>query len=390
LARWVFWSAALLLLHTYFLYPAILVLLESLRQLGDNLRSRPSRERNHPAGETFYPSVTLVIAAYNEAACIAEKIRNSLRIDYPPDRFQILVGSDGSTDDTDAIVRNAGDPRVQLWRGERAGKASVLNSCVPAASGEIVLLSDANTMIDEDAVKMLVRHFEAPDVGAVCGRLKLFNRSRKDYEESMYWTYESCIKFYEGKRGAVMGANGGLYAIRRRLFSALPPGTIVEDFVIAARMMEQGFKVTYDAEAIAYEETTEDYQREFKRRARIAAGNFQSLALVPQLLSPVAGFRAFAFWSHKLLRWCAPALMAAALVANLFLLDSFVYRAIFLGQCLFYGLAFAGKAKVFKGHLRRIASLAYYFVTMNLALAVGFWRFVRGEQAAAWDRTARI
>ena len=390
MARWIFWSAALLLLYTYFLYPAILVLLDSVRQLVENLRSLRGNERRQLAAESFLPTVTLVVAAHNEADCIEEKIRNSLLLDYPADRFEVLIGSDGSTDGTDEIVRRLAEPRVRLWRGERAGKASVLNSCIPAASSQIVVLSDANTIIERDAIKLLTQHFGDPNIGAVCGRLKLFNPRRKGYEESIYWTYESCIKLYEGKWGAVMGANGGLYAIRRKLFAPLPTGTIVDDFVMAARILEQGFKVTYEADAIAYEETTEDYQKEFKRRARIAAGNFQSIALVPQLMSPASGFRAFVFWSHKLLRWCAPALMAAALAANVFLLGATLYRAILVGQVLFYALAFAGKAEVFKGQLRRVASVAYYFVTMNLALAVGFWRFLRHQQGAAWDRTARV
>ncbi len=386
-ARWIFWSSALLLLHTYFFYPIILVLLDGARRLAQMLL-RVTDEPRRPI--ELYPSVTLVVAAYNEASCIEEKIRNSLQIDYPADRFELLIGSDGSTDATDEIVQRFANGRVQLWRGERAGKASVLNACVPVASGDIVVLSDANTLIDAGAVKRLVRHFHDPEIGAVCGRLRLYNRTRRDYEESAYWTYESWIKFYEGRQGAVMGANGGLYAIRRRMFTPLPPSTIVDDFVIATRLIERGFKVIYDADALAYEETTEDYQKEFKRRTRIAAGNFQSLTLVPRLLSPRSGFRAFAFWSHKVLRWFAPGLMGAAFAGNLFLLREPLYRLIFVGQVLFYALAAAGKAKLFRGQLRPLASVAYYFVTMNWAIAVGFWRFLRGGQAAAWERTGRV
>jgi len=384
LARSIFWIASLLLLHTYFFYPVILLLLERARRWAESVGFD-----NPLPNESALPSVTLVVSAYNEAGCIEEKIRNSLSIDYPADKLQILIGSDGSTDGTDKVIRRFEGERVRLWRGERAGKASVLNACIPNASGEIVVLSDANTMIDPQALKSLVRHFQDPDVGVVCGKLKLYNRASRDYEESLYWKYESWLKLYEGRHGAVMGANGGLYAIRRRLFTALPANTIIDDFVIAIRMMEQGFKVTYDSEAIAYEETTEDYQKEFKRRVRIAAGNFQSLAMVPEMLLPSAGFRAFAFWSHKLLRWCAPWLMAAAFVSNLFLLSEPLYRLIFVGQAMFYALAMGGKAKVFRGQLRRIASVAYYFVTMNFALAVGLWKYVRGQQGAAWERTAR-
>jgi cellulose synthase/poly-beta-1,6-N-acetylglucosamine synthase-like glycosyltransferase len=387
-----FWGAAILLLHTYFFYPLILVALDALHQALGNLRFiECGEERRKPRDGKENPPVSLVVAAYNEEACIAAKIQNSLELDYPADRFDLLIGSDGSTDKTDSIVSGWDDPRVRLAAAERAGKTAVLNRCIPDARGEIILLSDANTMLEPSAVKRLVRHFRDPDVGVVCGRLKLYNPRVKEYEESAYWTYESLIKLYEGKRGAVLGANGGLYAIRRSLFQELPPGTIVDDFVVPMRILEKGYKVLYDPEAVATEETTEDYAREFGRRARIAAGNFQSLKFLPGLLLPTSGFRAFAFWSHKILRWCAPAFMAVALMSNAFLLHrSWVYAATFSAQMAFYALAVVGsRASIVPGLLRRAASIAYYFVTMNLALVVGFWRFVRGSQRPAWERTVR-
>lgn len=390
MASVIFWAAALLLLHTYFFYPVILFMLDGIEQAIANLEFiKNGRERRRPRVETALPSVSLVVAAYNEASCIEEKIKNSLALDYPADRFELVIGSDGSDDGTDDKVKAVRDARVRLSAAPRAGKTTVLNRCIPAASGDIIILSDANTNIDANAVKKLVRHFQDPEVGAVCGKLTLFNKELQEYEESAYWTYESLIKFYEGKQGAVMGANGGLYAIRRRLFTQLPPSTIVDDFVIPLRILEQGYKVKYDPEAFAFEETTEDYDKEFGRRARIAAGNFQSLRMVPGLLSPAAGFRAFAFWSHKVLRWCAPALMAIAFLANIPLLGKLPYVLTFAAQCLFYGLALAGRQGVFSGALKRLASVSYYFVTMNAAIAVGFWRFLRNTQRAAWDRTAR-
>lgn len=375
-----FWSAALLLVHTYFLYPLILIGL-------DRIDRRRSARR--PNGTEELPSVSMVVAAYNEASCIGAKLQNSLGLDYPRDRFQLIIGSDGSTDGTDEIVRREGDGRVLLSPGPRGGKTTVLNRCVPIASGDIVVLTDANTHLDEGALRALVRPFEDPEVGAVVGKLRLFNPTQPEFEESAYWSYESMIKQYEGKHGAVMGANGGLYAIRRRLFTLLPSSTIVDDFVIPLRILEHGYRVVYAPDAIAYEETTEDYDREFGRRARIAAGNFQSIQMLPGLLSPLAGFPAFAFWSHKLLRWMAPALMLLALVSNALLLDRPFYQATFAAQLGFYALAFAGRRALFRGTLRRAASVAYYFVTMNLAIAVGFWRFLRHSQRPAWERTAR-
>lgn len=385
-----FWCAALLLLHTYFFYPLFLFAIDGVAQVFHTIRfmRTGTHRRREPRAEAL-PSVSLVVAAYNEASCIRQKLENSLALEYPADRFEVLIGSDGSSDGTDDIVRECTDARVRLSPAPRAGKTTVLNRCIPVAQGDIILLSDANTIIEPGAVRALVRHFEDPEVGAVCGKLRLYNPTKQDYEESAYWNYESLIKFYEGKRGAVVGANGGLYAIRRTLFTQLPPSTIVDDFVIPLRILEKGYKVVYEAEAVAHEETTEDYDKEFGRRARIAAGNFQSLKMVPGLLLPTAGFPAFAFWSHKLLRWCAPALMVVALLTNLFLLDSLFYQFTLFFQALFYALAYLGKVGALHGTGRRIASVAYYFVTMNLAIVVGFWRFLRNAQKAAWDRTAR-
>ncbi|NVJ21019.1 glycosyltransferase family 2 protein [Myxococcus sp. AM011] len=387
-----FWCSALLLAHTYFLYPLSLFVLDGAAQVARNVRSMRGGEprRSLVAARGPPPSVSLVVAAYNEVTCIEQKLENSLALDYPADRFEVVIGSDGSTDGTNERVLQCHDERVRLSPAPRAGKTTVLNRCIPTAKGDIVVLSDANTMIEPEAIQKLVRHFEDPEVGAVCGKLRLYNPTKQDYEESAYWSYESLIKMYEGRRGAVVGANGGLYAIRRTLFTELPASTIVDDFVIPLRILEKGYKVSYEEEAVAHEETTEDYGKEFGRRARIAAGNFQSLRMVPGLLLPTAGFPAFAFWSHKLLRWCAPALMGLALIANLFLLDSVFYRFTLLGQGLFYALAYLGKVGVLKrGAVKRVASVAYYFTTMNLAIVVGFWRFLRNSQRAAWDRTAR-
>jgi cellulose synthase/poly-beta-1,6-N-acetylglucosamine synthase-like glycosyltransferase len=373
------------------LYPLLLVALDAWRQARGTLRYLVgAEERRRLPRAPAEPTVSIVVAVYNEEACIAEKLRNCLALDYPADKLEILIGSDGSTDQTEAIVRACADPRVKLSAAPRGGKVAVLNRCIPMARGEIVVLTDANTMLERDAVQKLVRHFAHPWIGAVCGRLRLYNPSKKEYEESAYWKYESVIKFYEGQRGCVLGANGGLYAIRRARFTPLPPDTIVDDFLIPMRLLRDGYQVRYDPEAVASEETTEDYGREAGRRARIAAGNFQSLRLLSPLLAPTTGFVSFAFWSHKVLRWIAPGLMALALFSNLFLLDR-TWGEVTLGlQLAFYALAGMGKKGWFHHPaLRRPASLAYYFTSMNSALAVGFYRFLKNSQAAAWERTAR-
>jgi cellulose synthase/poly-beta-1,6-N-acetylglucosamine synthase-like glycosyltransferase len=221
--------------------------------------------------------------------------------------------------------------------------------------------------------------------------LVLFNPTRPSYEESAYWRYESALKALEGHHGAVLGANGGLYAIRKAFFRPLHASTVVDDFVLPMRLLLQGRRVAFEPSALAFEETTEDYSREFARRARIAAGNFQSLKWLWPLLSPRRGFVAYAFWSHKVLRWVAPFLLLAAFWANAFLWErgGGLYRFTFLAQGAFYALALLGRVGWLPRALQRAASMANYFVSMNLALATGFWRFLRNSQSAAWERTSR-
>jgi cellulose synthase/poly-beta-1,6-N-acetylglucosamine synthase-like glycosyltransferase len=389
--RTFFWVSLGLVAYSYLGYPIVLAIWTGLREALAGARFLSGGpDRRQRRRDDRWPAVSVVFSAFDEEACIRQKVENCLALDYPPEKLEVLVGCDGCTDRTAELALEVGDPRVRVIELPRGGKATALSRLVPIARGEVVVLTDANTMMDRGAVRSLARHFHDASVGAVVGRLRLYNRVRREYEESLYWRYETILKYYEGKLGCVVGANGGLYAIRRLLFSALAPGTIIDDFVIPVRIAARGWRVPFEPEAVAYEETTEDYEREFGRRARIGAGNWQSLSLVPDLLDPRSGFLAFAFVSHKLLRWAAPFLLAIALVLSvpLALRLGPAYRLLLLGQLAFYGLAFLGRTGS-AGPLRRVASIAHYFVAMNVALAVGFWRFMRGTQPAAWNRTAR-
>jgi len=386
-----FWVSLGLVAYSYLGYPIVLAIWTGLREALAGARFLSGGpDRRQRRRDDHWPAVSVVFSAFDEEACIRQKIENCLALDYPPEKLEVLVGCDGCTDRTAEVALEVGDPRVRVIELPRGGKATALSRLVPIATGEVVVLTDANTMMDRGAVRSLTRHFHDAAVGAVVGRLRLYNRVRREYEESLYWRYETILKYYEGKLGCVVGANGGLYAIRRLLFSVLTPGTIIDDFVIPVRIAARGWRVPFEPEAVAYEETTEDYEREFGRRARIGAGNWQSLSLVPDLLDPRSGFLAFAFVSHKLLRWAAPFLLAIALVLSvpLAMREGPAYRLLLLGQLAFYGLAFLGRTGS-AGPLRRVASIAHYFVAMNVALAVGFWRFMRGTQSAAWNRTAR-
>lgn len=388
------WLALGLVVFSYLGYPAVLVVWDALREALAALRfvgGGPDR-RARPGEDEDWPTITLAFAAYDEESCIREKIENCLALDYPADRLEILVGCDGCTDRTAEIARRVGGARVRVHElAPRAGKASVLSRIVPAAQGDVVVLTDANVMLDRGALRALARRFRDGSVGAVVGRLRLVDAAGREREEGLYWKYETFLKYYEGKHGCVLGANGGLYAIRRLLFSPLSADTLTDDFVIPVRIALRGWRVPYAPDAIAWEETAPDQDKEFVRRARIGAGNWQALVRVPDLLDPRTGFLFFSFVSHKLARWATPFLLAIALAANAVLAageGAWGYRALLLAQLGFYGLAVAGRAGA-AGRARRAASLAHYFVAMNAALAVGFWRFVRGSQAATWQRTAR-
>lgn len=389
MAELIFWISALSLAHTYFLYPLVLVAADALVRACSDFRYLARGGERRRAESRELPQVSLLVAAWNEASVIGEKLENSLALDYPPEKLEILIGSDGSDDGTDAIVESFTDPRIRLSAAPRVGKIGVLNRLVPLARGEILVFSDANTLFEPNAIRMLIRHFEEPKVGLVCGRLRLYNPTRKDYEESTYWVYESFLKFMEGKRGVVMGANGGIYALRRELWEALPSQTVVEDFVIAGRCLLRERDVVYDPEAVAWEETTEDYTQERARRTRIAAGNFQALVQLRELLHPSRPGPAFAFFSHKVLRWFAPFFLLGLLLSNLFLLGPAIYNLSLVAQLAFYALAFAGYRGFSRGVLGGMASTARYFTEMNWGLLQGFFRWLRGSQKVTWDRTAR-
>jgi len=370
----VFAVSAFAILYCYAFYPALLALL-------------PFR-RHHDMGQPAeWPKASVLISVYNEEKHIAARIENLLALDYPTDKLEILIGSDGSEDRTNDIASKYNDPRLKLLAfTPRRGKPSVLNRLVPQAQGELLVFTDANAMFASDAVRKLARHFADPQIGGVCGRLILHGAS-SETEEGPYWKLETFMKQHESAMDSCLGANGAIYAIRRALWPGIPDNTLIDDFVIAMRVREQGFRVIYDAVAVATEDLPQSVSHEMTRRIRIGAGGFQSLFLCWRSLLPWRGLYTFAFWSHKVLRWLVPFFMIAALVSNFALLSNPIFVSLLLLQLAFYAFACLGAL------LRRMKitlfNAPYYFVTINLALLLGFFRFITGTQQAAWKRTAR-
>lgn len=369
----VFLVSAGAILYSYVVYPLLLALV-------------PARTGTTatPGG---WPKVSVLISVFNEEKHIQQRIENLLALDYPSDKIEILIGSDGSTDRTNEIVRKFPDARVELHAFEpRAGKPSVLNRLVPRAKGELLVFSDANAMFERDALAKLVRHFGDTGIGGVCGRL-VFTGENSATDEGPYWKLETYLKTRESAVDSCLGANGAIYAIRREAWPGIPDNTFIDDFVIAMRVRERGLRVVYDTEAVAMEDLPVSVEHEMTRRIRIGAGGFQALALCWRSLLPWRGLYVWSFWSHKVLRWIAPFLMIAALVSNLFLLQSPVFYVTLASQVAFYALAIIGAAM--SGRKIVLFSAPHYFVTINLALFFGFFRFITGTQRAAWKRTAR-
>jgi cellulose synthase/poly-beta-1,6-N-acetylglucosamine synthase-like glycosyltransferase len=374
--------SAAVVVYTYLGYPAVVAIASRLfgrRPLPPNV------------GDDELPCISLLIAACDEERYIAKRIANALAMDYPKDRLQIVVASDGSTDQTAAIVRRSADPRVQLLDySRRRGKAAVLNDSVPRLTGEIVLFSDANTFFEADAARRLVYWFSDCRVVAVCGRLVLTDPVTGRNIDSTYWRYETFLKRCEGRLGALLGANGAIYALRRTQFVGIPDDTIIDDFVIPlTARLRHGGDIIYDDQAVAHEECPPEIRDEFRRRARIGAGGFQSLRRLWPLLVPTKGWVAFTFFSHKLLRWLCPFFLLVALMSNVLLLPEPIFVATLAGQVAFYAMSWLGGRLHGRGRVARCLRLGTMFTSMNAALLAGFWRWLTGRQGGIWQRTAR-
>ena len=374
-----FWVCVGLILYTYFFYPVLIVVWALLFP-------RPSR-----VDESALPHVSMLVAAYNEEDVIERKLQNCRELDYPADRIEFLFGSDASSDRTPEILNAGSSPQVRPFLfQERAGKASVLNKIEPQATGVILVLSDANTMYRSDAVRKLVRHFADSKVGGVCGRLELADPSGSAGGQGggLYWRYENMLKASEGAVSTVIGANGGIYAIRKELFRPVPTDRVLmDDFIIPLRAVEEGYRVVYEPEAVGTENMSPNMHGEFRREVRIAAANFKAFPYILGLLNPFSGFASLALWSHKVLRWIVPFLALAALSSNLLIVRrAWVYAALLAVQALVYLGALLGCAEDRLSSRRNVFAPFYYLVAMNLALLLGFFRSLTRTQRAAWER----
>jgi poly-beta-1,6-N-acetyl-D-glucosamine synthase len=370
--QYIFWISVAVILYVYVGYPLLLWSLQFLFRIP--VCKKP-----------ITPSVSLLIAAYNEAEVIAAKIRNALALDYPPEKLEIVIASDGSTDDTAKIVRSFTAEyrsRVRLLEFPiNRGKLSVLNDAIPHLRSGIVVFSDASSMLASDSLLRLAANFADERVGAASGVYRVVNHdgTSMGWAENFYWKYETFIKDQEARIGALTGAHGSFYAIRKSLYPFPPVDLVNDDFVIPSSVLQHGFRIAYETEAASYEEAEE--MEGFGRRVRIAAGNVGQLRTMAAMLWPSRPLALFCFLSHKGGRLLV-ALALIALAASSFLLGGMPFFRWFLwAQIAFYGLAFMGAFVRLQPKLLR---LPFYFCMINAALFVWLYQFLlqRGKPAA--------
>ena len=344
-----------------------------------------------PVEAADLPSVTLLVVAHNEEADIRARIENALALNYPRDRFEIVIASDGSSDATNEIVRSFADRGVVLFDyPTNRGKARTLGDAIARIGSDVVVLSDANTHMERDAVRRLAEWFVEPAVGVVCGKLVLVDPATGRNVDGVYWKYETFLKKCEGRLGALLGTNGAIYAIRRSHFPGVTAGVLVDDFVIPLQArLRTGCRLLYDHRAVAVEETPAELGSEFARRARIGAGGYQAIGLLWRLLAPRHGWVAFTFLSHKLLRWLCPFFLVFAAAGNLALVRYPAFQVLLALQLAFYASALGAAALPSRPRFLRYFRLGTMFVLMNAALLAGFFRWAFGPGTGTWRRTTR-
>jgi poly-beta-1,6-N-acetyl-D-glucosamine synthase len=364
-----FWVSVAFPLYVYIGFPVLLWLLQAL-------------VRGAPRGQPIEPSVSLLVAAYNEAAVIADKIRNSLALDYPADRLEIVVASDGSSDTTAEIVRSfeaesCGRVRLLDYPHNR-GKMAVLNDAIRQLRGDIVAFSDATSMLATDSLRILVQSFNDHRVGAASGVYRLLKKDQSQLgtQEDIYWKYETFLKVQEARLGAFTGAHGSLFAIRCALYPFPSENTINDDFTIPMRILARGHRVAYEPAAVAFEEAHE--MEGFSRRVRITAGNIEQLREIKDLLWPPRPFVLFCLFSHKSARLLVPVFMLTALATNIALRSQFPYDWLLALQALFYSLAVLGGTVDL---LPKILRLPYYFCVVNASLFGWIYQALRHGRA---------
>ncbi len=373
-----FWVSVVLIIYAYFIFP-VLVILRGF------LWPQPF------LSDEITPPVSIIIAAYNESKSIGNKLDNILTLDYPRDRFEVLIASDGSDDGTNEIVRVYEEKGVKLLPLPRLGKAGALNAAVAASKGEILVFSDANSMYRVDAIRALVRPFADPTIGGVAGNQSYVKKNRAIVDnvgERSYWNFDRIMKKFQSRAGNTISATGAIYAIRRSLFQMVPEG-VTDDFVTSTSVIVQGYRLIFAPDAVAYEPVAVTSKAEFGRKVRVTSRGLRAVFFIrSELLNPFRyGFYAIQLLSHKVLRRLIVFPLLVLFFLNPFLWNTDVfYQLTMIGQSVFYGLGLLGL--LLDGtHFRRlkIFAIPFYFCLVNAATLVATINILRGQQIKQWE-----
>jgi cellulose synthase/poly-beta-1,6-N-acetylglucosamine synthase-like glycosyltransferase len=374
-ARVAFWLAALLLFYVYAGYPLLLAL------IGLAVR----RQRSEPG---YSPSISVLIAAYNEEEAIERKIKQTLALEYPADKIEFLVLSDCSTDRTDEIVSAFPDSRVRLVRmTERRGKTHAQNLGIKQAKGEVIIFSDATAVYHPKALLYLACNYQDASVGAASGRYQYFDpteQSATGLGSVAFWNYENMIKKLQSRIRTITGCCGCIYSVRKAAYTELP-ADIISDLVQPLQAIKKGYRVLFEDRALAYEETTQSTAEEFAMRVRVVTRAMRGLLSVSDLLQPWKfAWTAFQLWSHKVMRWMVPLFLIALLAANLFLLDVPLYRFVLAAQLFFYAAALLNMLLPLHRQWKPLG-IPLFFCTLNAAALVSMVEICRGRKYVTWQ-----
>lgn len=372
----VFWASLAILVYVYVGYPLVVYLVSVVFP------------RQIKRGE-IEPSVTILITAFNEEQDIRQKIENTLKIEYPAEKLEILVASDGSTDRTDAIAREFASSGVRLFRQEgRVGKTVTQNNAVAVANGEIILFSDATTVYDPDVLRKVLPAFADETVGCVAGRLVYVDAAETNVGKGArsYWNYETFIKIAESSACSLIGASGCLYAVRKAAYQPMY-AEACSDFLICTTLYRQGLRSVFEPSAVCFEDTNRRPGDEMQMRVRVISQTFTDLWRNLDMMNPLrSGFYAIQLISHKVLRYAVPILLFTLFVSNLLLSGGSIFFSVFFAaQVLFYSLALVGWVVEKLGIRLTFLAIPLYFVLANLASVIAFYRFIRGARVSTWE-----
>ncbi|MBO4463659.1 MAG: glycosyltransferase family 2 protein [Prevotella sp.] len=386
-----FWACLALVIYTYVGYGVVLWLMVRLKRLFGKKETLPEL----PADDEL-PTVTLMICAYNERDIIEEKMENIRLLRYPRERFCIMWVTDGSSDDSNELL--AAYPEVTLvFSPERRGKAAAMQHGLRENKSEIVVFTDANTMLNADAINEIVRQMMRPNVSCVSGEKRVAARQEGQTAaegEGLYWKYESTLKRWDSELYSAMGAAGELFAVRMEHYREAPSNALLDDFMMSMLILKDGHRIAYTSDAYAMEYGSADMQEESKRKRRIAAGGLQSIWWLRSLMNPFTHPKVFfQFISHRVLRWSiTPVALMALIPLNVILVlmkGGTVYTVIWILQILFYAAAFAGYVLALKGKKSKLLYVPYYFLFMNINVFLGVRYLMTHSTSGTWEKAKR-